>query len=82
MDTTSAKCMRRGIQWCDSKRTVMYNRVATAGNDPNISQKQRYSQLMNSTTAEGRKRRITVYDMSTLSPGLIPRQPTIVPLRN
>jgi hypothetical protein len=82
MDTTSAKCMRRGIQWCNSKRTVLYNRVVTAGNNPNISQKQRYSQLFSSTTNEGRKRRITVYDMSTLSPGLIPRQPTIVPLRN
>ena len=82
MDTTSSKCMRRGIQWCASRRTILYNRVITAGNNPNISQKQRYSQLMNSTTGEGRKRRITVYNMSTLSPGLVPRQPTIVPLTN
>lgn len=82
MDTTSSKCMRRGLQWCDSRRTVLYNKVVTGGNNPNISQNQRYSQLLTSTTNEGRKRRITVYDMSTLSPGLVPRQPTIVPLTN
>lgn len=74
--------MRRGLQWCDSRRTVLYNQVVTGGNNPNISQKQRYSQLLTSTTNEGRKRRITVYDMTTLSPGLVPRQPTIVPLTN
>jgi hypothetical protein len=74
--------MRRGLQWCDSRRTVLYNKVVTGGNNPNISQKQRYSQLLTSTTNEGRKRRIIVYDMSTLSPGLVPRQPTIVPLTN
>ena len=82
MDTTSSKCMRRGLQWCDSRRTVLYNQVVTGGNNPTISQKQRYSQLLTSTTNEGRKRRITVYDMTTLSPGLVPRQPTIVPLTN
>lgn len=82
MDTTSSKCMRRGLQWCDSRRTILYNQVVTGGNNPNISQKQRYSQLLTSTTNEGRKRTLTVYDMSTLSPGLVPRQPTIVPLTN
>jgi len=74
--------MRRGLQWCGARRTILYNKVVTGGNNPNISQKQRYSQLLTSTTNEGRKRTIIVYDMSTLSPGLIPRQPTIVPLTN
>jgi hypothetical protein len=82
MDTQSSKCMRRGVQWCLSKRTVSYNRVVTAGNNPNISEKMRYSQLISSTTNEGRKRRITVYGMSSNNPELVPRQPTIVPLRN
>lgn len=82
MDTQSSKCMRRGIQWCQARRVISYNRVVTAGNNPNISDKMRYSQMMTSTTNEGRKKRITVYDMNSISPGLVPRQPTIVPLRN
>ena len=74
-------CMRK-IQWCSARKSISYNKGATAGNNPNISQNMRYGQMMTSTTNEGRKKRITVYDMSQLSPGLVPRQPTIVPLRN
>lgn len=61
--------MRSSRLWCLNRAPIVYSKVQTATNNPKISAKMRYSQIVNSgvnrTTIKGK-----------------PIQPTVVPLTN
>lgn len=61
--------MRSSRLWCLNRAPIVYSKVQTATNNPKISAKMRYSQIVNSgvnrTTVKG-----------------TPIQPTVVPLTN
>ncbi len=59
---------------------VQYNKLVTSSNNPGISQKMRYSQIMTSTTAEGR--RTTTTDINKIPVNLRPVPDIIVPPTN
>lgn len=42
--------MRSSRLWCLSRQPINYVKVQTSTNNPKISQKMRYSQIVNSTT--------------------------------
>ena len=61
--------MRSSRLWCLNRAPIVYSKVQTATNNPKISEKMRYSQIVrsgvNQTTVKGK-----------------PIQPTVVPLTN
>lgn len=59
---------------------IQYNKLVTSSNNPGISQKMRYSQIVNSTTGEGRKTTIT--DINKIPINLRPKPAIIVPPTN
>lgn len=59
---------------------IFFNKLKSSTNNPHISQKMRYSQIMTSTTGEGR--RTTTTDINKIPENLRPKPGIIAPLSN
>ena len=72
-------CAVHGLRHlCDNK--AGYVKLQTANNDPNLSQRMRYGQLV--TSVNGERRRTTVIGVDKLPLNMRPNPSVIVPLTN
>lgn len=75
----SEYCDVRGLRTICIPRPA-YLKVQTANNNPNLSQRMRYGQLVSSVNGE--RRRTTVIGLNRIPESMRPSSSTIVPLRN